>query len=494
MHFVTFTPPSTEVARTVLSDQDGAKTLKNIMKQEWTEMHKGLCAASLPKLPPANFRLKLCFHAGFCICGRSQIRLRATVQQFQATMRRMLVKDSYTRHLYDQAMLVVLIHGPDGPTDSPFWFHVSFAQLRTYHMVMIPLQPVTRGAISQAAAAEGTIALQVGLGHLCNARNLWELFGSMELTQQWCSTPFAVIADNKMPVGEFLPTHVYVREVPGQLASRFWSGNLPRKRRHPQDPDEDPLPPHDLPPLADGWPGDEDDMAPPGEDDLHDAMPADLLEAAEDLEQYESEGEEAAQEEGPAQQPEVPAHDEEVQAKASDPWSVEEEDPQPELAEQLAHDGPDHEAPSDDPHNNGHAGNPGHAAGGIEVVAPAGGGHAGGPGRGPAFRRWQTPWGELVHHAAKGSMAAHCPCNGHLRCRLNSVLTKQPLGLLIYWLQKQTLYLDQPSHRDGRGECALDYAGRQDARNWLESQQGEDWDRLRALEGGPGVQEPAHVQ
>ena len=118
--------------------------------------------------------------------------------------------------------------------------------------------------------------------------------------------------------------------------------------------------------------------------------------------------------------------------------------------------------------------------------------------RGSSFPRWSTPWGDLVYWEQKQSMAAHCECKGHDNCRLNAVLSKKPLGLLLAWLSHGVRHTEtikcRGNHMKIRATLGPEQglAARRAARAWLQDQEGPAWDWLRSLEG-EHVEEPLRI-
>ena len=95
-------------------------------------------------------------------------------------------------------------------------------------------------------------------------------------------------------------------------------------------------------------------------------------------------------------------------------------------------------------------------------------------------------------------MAAHCECKGHDNCRLNAVLSKKPLGLLLAWLSHGVRHTEtikcRGNHMKIRATLGPEQglAARRAARAWLQDQEGPAWDWLRLL-GGEGVEEPLRI-
>ena len=280
--------------------------------------------------------------------GASKARWRAVVKNFQGILqKRAFVKDTSMRRLFDMGALVVSIHGQDDQQTPTWWPHISYANLRTLSMTIVPMQHLPAGPDARAAHDSGCVLLRVPEGHLCQATDLHRFFSQVDLDVPLYASFYYFVADSSM-VAPFLPRLQRARKVPDVPAVQFWFGKR-RRRAHdghappgppPLPPPRGPHPPlppgPDQPPLGPGDDGDDDGQdIPPGDgldweqpapalqdqfevDDFQDAAPEHLQDANDDLEVYESSGSE---------------RDQDVASNASDNWDVSdreaEAEPQP---------------------------------------------------------------------------------------------------------------------------------------------------------------------
>ena len=122
------------------------RPVKKNLLEAWPSLHRGVASSKLAQLPSAGNQVTVCSRIGMCVCLRNNARLRAVVKNVQSVMqRRVFVKDSSMRQFFDFGALLVSIHGEEGQQTHIWWLHLSYANMRTLHMTVVPMDHLPAG-------------------------------------------------------------------------------------------------------------------------------------------------------------------------------------------------------------------------------------------------------------------------------------------------------------------------------------------------------------
>eukprot|EP00959_Pyramimonas_sp_CCMP1952_P408154 8554075-Pyramimonas_sp.AAC.2 len=156
---VEWLPPVEQIVCRVLCHE--AVELQYLV-EAWQKRHMPLLAADEPHREPAQ-KMRLCFYAGFCLCGDvGQTRIDMAAAFAQYLRRALTEKDAEPRRLYELGLLVVLIRNHDMNIYS--WWHVSHANLNSMRMDLAPLAPTTHQDLADYAAEFGRQCLDFNGG------------------------------------------------------------------------------------------------------------------------------------------------------------------------------------------------------------------------------------------------------------------------------------------------------------------------------------------
>lgn len=176
-------------------------------------------------------KVRSCWWAGFCLCGREHAALRRWVSAFSGVLKReVLAPDSYTRRLYDVGALVMRL-SIGGVVVA--WWHLSFGNQNTSVFTVLQLYPPDPATISsircRTALGLGLEVLVTDRSRKMHFQNLWEAAKSLNLKVP-CECSAWQLHRDDMPVHDtFNPSIVAVRPVASLQPMRFWAGDGHRR-------------------------------------------------------------------------------------------------------------------------------------------------------------------------------------------------------------------------------------------------------------------------
>ena len=223
--------------------------------------------------------VKSCFFATFCLCDPRGIMIRAFVTQLQASLRRLLVKDSRPRRLYDRGGLLLRLRSL-AQEDGPFhWFHVSYGNLTSGRYTLMLLASEIDTLRARLVHPLIPLVVRDDLPDL-GCVNLWVAAKDFDMSQAWQLQAYKLHSSPLRIVGHFNPgRHILAEALDSPDACDiFWHGPpAPRARRRqgggPRRPagprdggdllaleDAPPAPVADALPLEDEFGGDDGDL------------------------------------------------------------------------------------------------------------------------------------------------------------------------------------------------------------------------------------------
>ena len=109
-----WTPPGKKLVHRCLSgwkrgDKQGHQ-FKKALRGKWAEAHRAIKVAALRKLGKVRYELVFsCRVAGFCICGRKNVKIRQFAASLSSKLRGALNKGTPPRRYYNRATLIARV-------------------------------------------------------------------------------------------------------------------------------------------------------------------------------------------------------------------------------------------------------------------------------------------------------------------------------------------------------------------------------------------------
>ena len=208
------------------SDHSKKKTVLDAsIKEAWQKLHHQVHHRHVTPLGKVlALKVKLCYFAGFCMCGKEGAKTRLFVASLQGILRTWLTKGSAVRRLHDWAAICIkLFTSPDdGSKALAHFYHLGFGNLMNYNSTMTPLLHHTDGYQCQQAASHGRVACRVqpasaqGFGE-----NLWEVARGLDKLSVWHCTLMR-FHTGTASVHEFIPAEVQLEAVRPEHTAMVW--------------------------------------------------------------------------------------------------------------------------------------------------------------------------------------------------------------------------------------------------------------------------------
>lgn len=208
-------PPGTTIAHRTLSDprRSPVKKLRASLSNAWADRHKILKARDLPPMQtPAAPRVRVCFFAGFCLCGAAMRPVARLAHRVAMAFSAALKPNTAQRQLYDRSALVVSLSAGDDVR----WWQLSYGNLNTHRFELLRLVavPGCQSLRAAGAVALGLKPLRVPDGCLSDScSNLWEAFRPLDCTRTWHLSYWQLYRENIAVPDELTPALVAVRRV-----------------------------------------------------------------------------------------------------------------------------------------------------------------------------------------------------------------------------------------------------------------------------------------
>ena len=203
-------------------------TIFRDLERLWGDMHRQVRLQDVERLGAfPTPKVKLCFVAGFCLCGRAGAMIRRFVETLQKELRPWLAKGSMSRQLYDHGALCLRVADVAGEIVS--WYHFGHGNLNTNRFALATLEEEAMGPRCLAARHSHRVACtflsdpQHGLGD-----NLWQVFQLFDFTKEWRCEAWRLHSSDEI-ASPFLPSLIELEPVVPRLAATLSS--LPRKRK-----------------------------------------------------------------------------------------------------------------------------------------------------------------------------------------------------------------------------------------------------------------------
>jgi len=503
IQFIKWVPPISEfTAKLVVASPP---ELKESIHSGWKALHAtrtddaALKYTSLVGNCDTLPSVKLCYVAGFCVCGLPMVR--AIVQRLQSWLRRTCCKGSMHRRILNRNMLAVKLFS----ADQCYWWHISFQNLTTWCAAILTLtEDRDPASIASVGGLDYVIPMRVHRRRTFGAKNWWQMFKDWDFSMLWSASLWQLDSNHRVEIlGPMDATYQRLESI-DEVVFDLWPGlswfdSLVRRKRAVQDRGGAYGRPARRPRqvVAD---------APPA-DGVHHVDPVLLALPLED--DVDGVGIDCGDDVAPEVDPEI---------MIADPSGHEDDVALSVLADDVADDadGSNSEEGSD-------AGSDVSALGPDMLLPPGGDGGPGirGPGPhgvgglgiadpGPSDPAVPAPpreiftdrsgWthlpcgtGSIAYKEGTKQLNAHCLCDAHQeyvnptsgrreKCRLHKngwrgrsrLGNGRPLGLLVLWLDEGSSCLAKPGHdvlkRSLAGPEA--WGARMLARTWLKSQ---DW-------------------
>jgi hypothetical protein len=194
----------------------------------WVEMNKCGRAEACPQNKILAKRKReqnkaKCFFIGFCVCHKW--RLREFVTRLQQFLRRSCPKGSFNQKYAKAGMLALRVYQPivDGDT---FWYHISYANLKTWVAALIPLVPTEDPIRSLVSRSAGRIALDLaepGEARL-GVHHWWRHLRDFEFSCQWHAQIYCLRDDDLAINVPFIPAELEVRSAVPTALAVIWNG------------------------------------------------------------------------------------------------------------------------------------------------------------------------------------------------------------------------------------------------------------------------------
>ena len=221
--------PAGKLAYSVI--EKAAGTYLERMSELWKEMNQCGRASACPevKLPSKRKRdleRSKCFFIGYCICHNW--RLREFVTRVQQFLRRSCPKKSTNQNLVKSGMFVVRIYQPLVDEDQPaFWYHIAYANCKTWVAAVIPLQRTADPIREVLARSAGRIALDLAEAEEARlgVNHWWHHFWNLDFSVAYHMQLYVLRDDDLEIKTAFIPAEIEVRSAIPTAISDIWKGN-----------------------------------------------------------------------------------------------------------------------------------------------------------------------------------------------------------------------------------------------------------------------------
>ena len=192
-----------------------------------------LDAKLLPKVGKVECpKSKACFVAGFCVCGRTNAKLRKFVQLLATGLRKeALQPDTLSRRLYDVGALVLRLTSTE---QEVHWYHLAYGNLNTSHFTVIELYATSQPSLrSRLAEALGLQVCEVDIDNL-SFLNLWQIAKTLDMGQHWKLDLCHLYRSTRFVGDTVRPGLVAIQCLHSQVGVQLWSDSESgRKRKRP---------------------------------------------------------------------------------------------------------------------------------------------------------------------------------------------------------------------------------------------------------------------